>query len=418
MDKLTIEKELLSYLALDDEARRQFKEKRFDASWFHDPIHQKVWEILSEIEEGSVSDALIRSRGGVGWSSIGFTQDIEALLETFRSSAIESQLEWLFGQIALSQQSAQEKLISTAEGLRKIQQKYLESSGRELFLDNLQELMETYLLRKTQHGVTGYPYPWVTMNKLTAGIQKTDLIAIYGHPKAMKSWLWLYIAHHIWWNFKIPIALTSREMTKEVLRERFTAIHGHLDYSKQRSGQFSDVEKHLFKKSIDEIEERQFEVPIYYPVIAQGGEKAVRAVEEEIVATGVKMFFLDAINTLAIKWDEIAQAVLGLKEICKAQKIPLVVTTQGNRTISRGMAVREVDPEQDMGGSLAIVQQCDTLIRSVKIEESQLLISMVGVREAKDTHFILKAVPATFFDELGSPDKIEVSQRPNILSKR
>jgi len=414
MERIAIEREMLSYLALDDEARKAFRERKLDETWFQDPVHKKAWLILNEVEEGSVSDLVMRERGATGWSSISFTQEIPTLMDTFREVVLKSELEILFGKVTGLKTESRDMIGEAIHGLEGLRKRALEAEGKALFLDNLQEVMETYLFRKKQHGLTGYPYPWTTVNKMTSGIQTTDLIFYYGHPKAMKTWLWLKTAHHMWWHCKVPIVVTSREMTKEVLRERFIALHGKFDYSKQKAGLFNSEEEKAFQDAIDEVEERQYEVPIYYPEIDAMGEKGVKQFEDELSSTGAKAGFFDAANTLAIKWDELAGSVIALKSVSKRLEVPTIVTAQANRGLIRSQAASQSNPEQDMGGSISIVQQCDALFRSTKIESNQLLISLVGMRECPETNMILKAVPATFFDELGGPDQMETSSQPNL----
>ena len=94
--------------------------------------------------------------------------------------------------------------------------------------------IETLSEKKT--GVTGVSTGFFEFDKLTAGLQNSELIIIAARPSMGKTTLALNIAQHIAMNEKEPVAFFSLEMSKDSLAQRLLCSQGNIDSQRMRSG--------------------------------------------------------------------------------------------------------------------------------------------------------------------------------------
>ncbi|MDO8461420.1 MAG: replicative DNA helicase, partial [Deltaproteobacteria bacterium] len=105
-------------------------------------------------------------------------------------------------------------------------------------------------LYERKEAVTGVPTGFIEFDRLTAGLQASDLIVIAGRPSMGKTALALNIAVHASTvgkggspggdSPKIPCAIFSLEMSKEQLVQRMLCTEARVDASKLRSGFLSE----------------------------------------------------------------------------------------------------------------------------------------------------------------------------------
>src|SRR6185503_9324668 len=94
--------------------------------------------------------------------------------------------------------------------------------------------IETLYERKEM--VTGVPTGFVDLDRLTAGLQPSDLIIIAGRPSMGKTAFALNIAEHAAMHAKTGVAVFSLEMSKEQLVLRMLCSEARVDQSKVRAG--------------------------------------------------------------------------------------------------------------------------------------------------------------------------------------
>ena len=90
--------------------------------------------------------------------------------------------------------------------------------------------------------VTGVPTGFKDLDKLTAGLQPSDLIVIAGRPSMGKTALSLNIAAHAAMSSGLGVAIFSLEMAKEQLGLRMLCSEARVDHSKVRSGYLAERE--------------------------------------------------------------------------------------------------------------------------------------------------------------------------------
>src|SRR5208282_1154844 len=90
--------------------------------------------------------------------------------------------------------------------------------------------------------VTGVPTGFLDLDRITAGLQPSDLVVIAARPSMGKTALALNIAAYASMQADPPVgvAFFSLEMSKEQLALRMLCSEARVDLSKARAGYLSD----------------------------------------------------------------------------------------------------------------------------------------------------------------------------------
>lgn len=97
-------------------------------------------------------------------------------------------------------------------------------------------------LYDSKEAFTGLPTGFVDFDKMTSGLQPSDLIIIAARPSMGKSSLVLNIAQHVALNGHKSVAFFSLEMSKEQLAQRMLCSEATIDASRLRIGQLKEDE--------------------------------------------------------------------------------------------------------------------------------------------------------------------------------
>ncbi|MBV8821813.1 MAG: replicative DNA helicase, partial [Ktedonobacteraceae bacterium] len=113
------------------------------------------------------------------------------------------------------------------------------SSLRELLSDYMQKLDQ---LHERRGSIVGVPTGFTDLDRLTGGLQKSDLIILAARPAIGKSSLALSMAHNSAIKHKQSIAIFSLEMSKEQLVQRLLSMDAGIDQQRLRTGWIEDDE--------------------------------------------------------------------------------------------------------------------------------------------------------------------------------
>ena len=90
-------------------------------------------------------------------------------------------------------------------------------------------------LHEERQPVTGVPTGFADLDRLTAGLQRSDLVIVAGRPSMGKTAFCLNIAEHAALRADVGVALFSLEMSKEQLAMRMLCSEARVDLSRVRT---------------------------------------------------------------------------------------------------------------------------------------------------------------------------------------
>ncbi|KPK41278.1 MAG: replicative DNA helicase [Omnitrophica WOR_2 bacterium SM23_29] len=232
-------------------------------------------------------------------------------------------------------------------------------SLKDIIKDSI-ETIDSLYQRKTN--ITGIPTGFHDFDRLTAGLQKSDLIVVAGRPSMGKSAFACSIAEHIGVGESLPVAIFSLEMSKEQLVQRMLCSHAKVDANKVRTGFLSQSDWPRLTNAAGKLSE----APIFIDDSATLSILELRGKARRLKSQhDIQLIIVDYLQMLQSssqaenRQQEIADISRSLKSLAKELNVPLVAISQ----LSRGPEKREDRRPQlaDLRESGAIEQDADVV---------------------------------------------------------
>src|SRR5713101_4859929 len=254
---------------------------------------------------------------------------------------------------------SEHKIFEISE--RRIRQSF--HSMPELTRESIRLLERLYERKEL---VTGVPTGFIDLDRLTAGLQPSDLVVIAARPSMGKTALALNIAAHAATECepRVGVALFSLEMAKEQLVLRMLCAEGRVDSSRARAGYLGERD---FPK-LAQAAARLSEAPIFIddssdtsPIVLKA--KCRRLMRERNANLG--LIIVDYLQLMRSarpgesREKEIAEISRSLKALAKELKVPVVALSQLNRQVESRENRRPM--LADLRESGAIEQDADVI---------------------------------------------------------
>ncbi|HPV87841.1 MAG TPA: replicative DNA helicase [Bacteroidales bacterium] len=305
----------------------------------------------------------------------------------------------------LTQKFIQRELISTSYGILRDAfddtipaDELLDASQQKLF-----ELGEMNLRRDTRpvrsvlgevldelsdvqtrdDGLSGLPSGYTSLDRMTLGWQKADLVVVAARPSMGKTAFVLTMARNMTVNHNIPVAFFSLEMPDAQLVKRLLVSETGLSSEKIRGG------KKLKNFEWEQLNQRIINLtkaPLYIDDTPSLSIFEFRAKARRLVAhKKVKLIIVDYMQLMAgppelrgMREQEVAAISRSLKAVAKELNIPIVALSQMNRASETRGGHRK--PQlSDLRESGAIEQDADIVIFLYRPE-------YYGIREDESGH--------------------------------
>ncbi|MBI3784276.1 MAG: replicative DNA helicase, partial [Deltaproteobacteria bacterium] len=273
---------------------------------------------------------------------------------------------------------------------------------RDIMVDSIKAIEQLYERKEL---VTGVPSGFVDFDRLTAGLQPSDLIIIAGRPSMGKTAFALNIASYAAMVAKVGVALFSLEMSKEQLVLRMLCSEARVDQSKVRSGFAGerDLPKLVLAAS------RLSDSPIYIDDTPGASVLELRAKARRLKRERDANLGLVIIDYLQLmrghdradsREHEISTISRSLKALAKELHVPVIALSQLNRQVeTRSGEKRPV--MADLRESGAIEQDADLVAflyrpivydKNANERDAEVII-------AKQRNGPVDSVPLTFMGE-------------------
>jgi len=232
--------------------------------------------------------------------------------------------------------------------------------AKDYLTDTIQTIED---LHSKKRSVTGVPTGFADLDKLTAGLQPSDLIIIAGRPSMGKTSIALNMAYSAVMN-NVRVGVFSLEMSAKQLLLRLLSSESEIDQSKLRTGQLSETEWAKLPPAAARIED----APIFIddsPAlnILEIRGRARRLKQQHNIGLLV-VDYLQLITAVrsnnSSREQEISEISRFLKALAKELNIPIVALSQLNRKVEERSDKRPV--LADLRESGAIEQDADVIL--------------------------------------------------------
>ena len=380
------EQSVLGALMLNNEAWFNIADK-IEARDFFRAAHQIIFEVMGElandnqaldavtISEALQSRGLIDKAGGnvylaelvesvPGASNIVAYADIVREHSTFRQ-LIQTAFNISDSAFLPEGRKAAELLDTAEQAVFQIAEGRLKEDGPRHVVPLLTDAVNRIeTLYRTRDPITGLATGYHDLDRMTAGLQNSDLVIVASRPSMGKTSLALNFAEHaIMQEGEGTVLFFSLEQPAEQLILRMLSSLGHIDQTRMRTGELSDDDWPRFTSAVSQLKDRSLYIDDTPALSPNDIRTRARRVSRE--AGGLKMIVVDYMQLMKSsekhenRASEISEISRSLKAIAKEMRCPLVALSQLNRSLENRPDKRPY--MSDLRESGAIEQDADVI---------------------------------------------------------
>ena len=233
-------------------------------------------------------------------------------------------------------------------------------SSQELALETI-KIIEN--LAKRKEAITGVPSGFKRLDKMTAGLQSSDLIILAARPGMGKTSFGLNIVLNAAITNGLNVGFFSLEMTKEQLMMRMLSSKSKINFSKIRTGFLSDNELENIKNCSRSFERSNIYIDDTPAINSLELRSRARRLKSD---KGLDLLIVDYLQLMRgvarndNREREIAEISSALKSLAKELQIPIIAISQ----LSRQTEARTDKKPQlsDLRESGALEQDADMVL--------------------------------------------------------
>ena len=209
--------------------------------------------------------------------------------------------------------------------------------------------------------ITGIPTGYSELDKMTAGLQPSDLIILAGRPSMGKTALALNIAQHAALVDKTGVAIFSLEMSKDQLAMRLLSSVGRIDSQKIRTGRLQNEDWPHLSRAAGMLSE----APIHIDDTPALSIPEMRSKMRRLAShNDIGLILVDYLQLMRgriseNRTQEISDISRSLKALAKEHDVPVLALSQLNRGLESRTDKRPM--MSDLRESGAIEQDADVI---------------------------------------------------------
>ena len=211
--------------------------------------------------------------------------------------------------------------------------------------------------------ITGLPSGFTDLDMQTTGFHPGDLVVVGARPGMGKTSFCLNIAAYVGIEVKVPVALFSLEMSKELIVLRMICSEAEVDSKSVRSGYHTKEDYRKLVNAAGRLAEAPIFIDDSFNTVLEMRAKARRLKAEH----GLGLIIVDYLQLMrgegsyTAREQVISDISRSFKALAKDLKVPIMVISQLNRSCEqRGDNKRPINA--DLRESGAIEQDADTIL--------------------------------------------------------
>lgn len=348
-------------------------ERNVTDQWFGDDDDRRVWVFLRThfAKYAECPSAEVVKLNFPTYEVLPLTDSVDYLLDELVdkrrklsiTSTVRSALEAI--QSAKDHEAA---LTFMQGGIIKLEEEGLNKTSDVNMVTNTEARWEDYIFRKNNPGLLGVATGFPTIDAVTNGLQKGQLIVVVATPKTGKSTLALQIANNVHKQNLVPM-FQSFEMTNREQQNRYDSMRAQVSHNRLITGALTADEEKRFQKSLDTMSEDEAN---FWLVDAAHGI-TVSAIQSKIQTLQPDVVFIDGVYLMMDEQtgeSNTPQALTGitrsLKRLAQKTNKPIIITTQ-----ALGWKTRKGKVSTDsIGYSSSFLQDADVVFGLEREDEN------------------------------------------------
>ncbi len=237
-------------------------------------------------------------------------------------------------------------------------------SGYVSVQDSLKEAMaKIEELNAFEGDITGIPTGFVDFDRISAGLQPSDLIVIAGRPSMGKTTFAMNIAENAAIKHGKSVAVFSMEMASLQLVMRMFSSLGQIDQNRIRTGTLEDMDWPKLTSAMNLLHKSKIfidDTPALSPAELRARARRLKREHD------IDLIVVDYLQLMSVpdnkenRATEIAEISRSLKTIAKELNVPVVALSQLNRALEQRPNKRPL--MADLRESGAIEQDADLIV--------------------------------------------------------
>lgn len=383
------EKCVLGSMLIDDEAIG-FAIEILDESWFYEEVHRTIFKAIIELyndrknvdlitlSDKLKSDKTLERIGGVSYLSliidiVPTSANVEHYAQIVKEKGILRHLIKNATQVVnqcYENTGKVGEVVDFAERLifeiADLKHKQGSIHIKDLVKGTIEKIDSLY--QRKEH-VTGLASGFTDFDRMTSGLQKSDLVILAGRPSMGKSAFAASIVEYVGIKGKKPVAFFSLEMSKEQLVQRMLCSQARVDAQKVRTGFLSPSDWPNLTRAAGILSN----APIYIDDTPAITALELRAKARRLKSHhGIELIVVDYLQLMQghgksdSRQQEISEISRSIKALARELEVPIIALSQ----LSRAVESRQDHRPQlsDLRESGAIEQDADVVILLMREE--------------------------------------------------
>lgn len=190
-------------------------------------------------------------------------------------------------------------------------------------------------LHKRAGGLRGIPTGFKDLDNLLAGMQASNMLVLASRPGIGKTALSLNIARYVAVEQKIPVGIFSLEMSKEELVDRLLVRQAEIDAWRLKTGRLEEDDFSRLSEAMGILAE----APLYIDDTPAISVLEMRTKARRLqVEAGLQLIIADYLQLirgrqLENRVQEVSEISMGLKNLARELKIPVLACSQLSRAV-------------------------------------------------------------------------------------
>ncbi len=212
--------------------------------------------------------------------------------------------------------------------------------------------------------ITGLPSGFTDFDKMTSGLQPSDLIIVAGRPSMGKTTFAMNMAENVALEVRRPVAIFSMEMPGDALAMRMMSSLGRIDQHRVRTGKLEDDEWPRLTSAVNMLAEAPMfidDTPALSPTEVRARARRLKREHGDLALIVIDYLQLMQAPTVGEnRATEISAISRSLKALAKELSVPVIALSQLNRSLEQRPNKRPV--MSDLRESGAIEQDADLIV--------------------------------------------------------
>ncbi|MED1954633.1 replicative DNA helicase [Brevibacillus centrosporus] len=326
---------------------------------FYLPQHNKIFAAMVDMQEAgepidivTLTETLMNIKqlddiGGAQYltqlaSAVPTAENAVHYAKIVKENALKRKLILLGHKLATQGGNAEDPSVLMAEVMQQLIELETSKADQSGFQSAKAVLEETYerieMVTQNKGAVTGVPTGYPDLDKMTAGLQRSDLIIVAARPSVGKTAFALNVGQNVAIRANETVAIFSLEMPAAQLMTRMLCAEGNIDASRIRTGLLDEDDWQKITMSMGILAKAPIFIDDTSGITVADIRTKCRALKKK---HGLGLILIDYLQLIQgrgkSREEEVSAISRTLKSIARELNVPIIALSQ----LSRGVEKRQ-----------------------------------------------------------------------------